>query len=258
MNWYYVENGQQAGPVDDAQLDVLLASGRVNSETLIWREGMANWEQYAKVRPLSPPATSAFNPVPTAGISAVIGGDNAACSECGRTFATQDMIRYGESFVCAACKPIFVQRLKEGASLPGSYEYAGFWIRFVAKIVDGIILGLIGALIGLITVAVSGRPQQESFFEALVSVRSILGFLLGIAYTTYFVGKYGATPGKMACKLKIIRPDGGQVSYMRALGRHFAEILSQIIIYMGYIMVAFDDEKRALHDRLCDTRVVRQ
>jgi uncharacterized RDD family membrane protein YckC len=70
------------------------------------------------------------------------------------------------------------------------------------------------------------------------------------------VGKFAATPGKMACGLKVIMSDGSQVTYWRALGRHFAKVLSVLILYIGYIMVAFDEEKRGLHDRICDTRVI--
>jgi uncharacterized RDD family membrane protein YckC len=62
----------------------------------------------------------------------------------------------------------------------------------------------------------------------------------------------------MAVGLRIVTSDGGRVSYARALGRSFAEILSSIICYIGYIIVAFDDQKRALHDHICDTRVVRK
>ena len=72
------------------------------------------------------------------------------------------------------------------------------------------------------------------------------------------MGRFGATPGKMACGLKVVMADGGKVTYLRALGRAFSEILSGIILYIGYIMAGFDDEKRALHDRICDTRVIKK
>ena len=78
------------------------------------------------------------------------------------------------------------------------------------------------------------------------------------AYDTWFIGKYGATPGKMACKLKIVVEDGSRVSYLRAFGRHFAKYLSAMILLIGYIMAAFDDQRRTLHDRICETRVVRK
>jgi uncharacterized RDD family membrane protein YckC len=62
----------------------------------------------------------------------------------------------------------------------------------------------------------------------------------------------------MACGIKVVRPDGDRVSYARALGRYFAEILSGLILAIGYIMAAFDSEKRALHDHICSTRVVKK
>ena len=60
----------------------------------------------------------------------------------------------------------------------------------------------------------------------------------------------------MLCKIKIVDSSGSKIGYGRATGRFFAEILSGMICYIGYIMAGFDDEKRALHDRICNTRVV--
>ena len=79
---------------------------------------------------------------------------------------------------------------------------------------------------------------------------------LNAVYSAIFIGKYGATPGKMACGLRVVQPDGSKVGYGRAFGRGCAEILSRMICSIGYIMAAFDPEKRALHDRMCSTRVI--
>jgi uncharacterized RDD family membrane protein YckC len=79
---------------------------------------------------------------------------------------------------------------------------------------------------------------------------------IGITYETVLIGKYGATLGKMACKIKVVTAEGGRVSYLLAFGRYFAKILSAMILMIGYLMAAFDDEKRALHDRICNTRVI--
>jgi uncharacterized RDD family membrane protein YckC len=86
---------------------------------------------------------------------------------------------------------------------------------------------------------------------------ALLSIVLGFGYVTFFLGRYGATPGKMACGLKVVRPDGDGISYARAFGRMWAEYLSSLIFCIGYLMVAFDNEKRSLHDRICDTRVVK-
>jgi uncharacterized RDD family membrane protein YckC len=61
----------------------------------------------------------------------------------------------------------------------------------------------------------------------------------------------------MALGLKVVRADGTALTTGRIIGRHFAEWLSSLILAIGYIMAAFDDQKRALHDRICDTRVIR-
>jgi hypothetical protein len=111
MNWYYVDAGQQAGPVDDAQLEALSRSGKIQSDTLVWREGMANWQPYGQVKAASAP--------PAAGAPPGMGGGTqtapeAVCAECGRMFPTHEMIRHNANYICAGCKPVFMQKLSEG------------------------------------------------------------------------------------------------------------------------------------------------
>jgi uncharacterized RDD family membrane protein YckC len=86
---------------------------------------------------------------------------------------------------------------------------------------------------------------------------SMVQLVFGAAYVTFFLGKYGATPGKMALGLKVVRSDGSELTYARAFGRYLAEYLSAFTLMIGYIIAAFDREKRALHDHICDTRVIR-
>jgi uncharacterized RDD family membrane protein YckC len=61
----------------------------------------------------------------------------------------------------------------------------------------------------------------------------------------------------MAMGLKLVRSDGSGLSYGRIVGRYFSEWISGLIFCIGYIMVAFDEQKRGLHDRICDTRVIK-
>lgn len=187
-----------------------------------------------------------------------------ACCECGNTFSQDEVIRYGDSWVCAICKPVFIQKLKEGARLPGVMEYGGFWIRLVAKFIDGLVLWLVNLVMGFLVgffVALVTSPmisKSNSTLPAAVHIfLFLMQFVIPAIYVTWFLGKYGATPGKMACKLQVVTSDGGQITYARACGRHFAEMLSAIILAIGYLMAAFDNEKRTLHDRICNTRVVK-
>ena len=79
---------------------------------------------------------------------------------------------------------------------------------------------------------------------------------LPLCYNTFFIGAFGATPGKMALKLRVLRSGGDRLSYRRSFCRHLAELLSSAMLLLGYVMALFDDERRTLHDRICDTRVV--
>jgi uncharacterized RDD family membrane protein YckC len=174
-----------------------------------------------------------------------------------------------------------MQKLSEGAQLNTlEMRYAGFWIRFVAKFIDGLILTLalvVPALIVIFLVAGSSRSGGGSQlnFESDHAMHAgfqggsagIIGNFLGVffqfifvainaVYAGFFVGKYGATPGKMACKLIVVDANGAPISYGRAFGRGFAEIVSRLICSIGYIMAGFDSQKRALHDHICSTRVI--
>lgn len=85
------------------------------------------------------------------------------------------------------------------------------------------------------------------------------GLLIGVLYTWFFLSRYEATPGKLALDLKVVRADGSKLSAGRICGRYFAEMLSSIVLCIGYLLVAFDrEEHKALHDMLCDTRVIKK
>jgi len=259
MTWYYVDAGAQAGPVDDAQLEQLARSGKIQPDTLIWREGMANWQPYSEVV-APPPASAAPVPVPPPPSASADLQDapttEAVCAECGRIFNIQDMIPYGGVRVCAGCKPVFMQKLAEGARLnTGVLNYAGIGTRFAAVFLDGIILWVVNTVINLAAGAgfAGAQPMQV---PALWLLLLFVQVAIALTYEVVMIGKFGATLGKMACKIRVVTPDGGRVSYLRALGRYFAKMLSGLMCLVGYIIAFFDDEKRALHDRICNTRVV--
>src|SRR5436309_2493776 len=101
MEWFYAENGQQHGPVSEPQLEEMVRSGKLSPSNLVWSQGMPQWQPYATVHANVPPDLA--------------GGQTARCVECGQSVHTDNMLRYEQSWVCAKCKPIFFQRLKEGA-----------------------------------------------------------------------------------------------------------------------------------------------
>jgi uncharacterized RDD family membrane protein YckC len=80
---------------------------------------------------------------------------------------------------------------------------------------------------------------------------------LGAAYSILFIGKAGATPGKMAMGIKVVRPDGSPISMGQSVGRYFSTMISGFTLGIGYLIAAFDDERKTLHDRIAGTRVIR-
>lgn len=237
MQWYYSANGAQAGPVSQAEFDGLIQSGRIHGDTMVWREGMPNWVRYAELGSAG------------GGVAVAAGIHN--CSECGRVFPESDMIRYENKWICGTCKPRFLQKLKEGVTPTGMLVYAGFWIRFGAKFIDGILLFILNRTLLTVLLPVLGYGQGSLYLIQLIA------YLIDLSIVAFFNGKFGATPGKMALKLKIVRPDGQPITYARAAGRYVAELLSAFTLLIGYMMAGWDEQKRALHDRICDTRVIR-
>lgn len=251
MNLYYAEGDQQVGPIGKSEFQTLIRSKKLNAKTLVWQPGMESWlELGLYIRSLKDKlghADSASLPV-----------KQAQCSECGLNYNEDEMIRFQQARVCAGCKPLFVQKIKEGVSIAGALDYAGFWIRFGAIAIDGFILWIANLLLFVpLGIMVPASAENPNVFLSFMPLLIIFQYAIPAAYDTWFIGKYGATPGKMACKLKVVVEDGGQVTYLRALGRHFAKWLSSMILAIGFIMAAFDDQKRTLHDRICETRVIR-
>ena len=327
MNWYYAESGKQAGPITEAQLDEMVRSGKLAPETLVWREGLANWQSYrqAKTSGASPPPAIADGPAPeekaiswfyedagkptgpisdaeiqslvisgkvrsgtrvwregmvnwmpyaqakertrsedaaVAESAPAVGANEAVCAECNQVFIRDRVTQYGSVSVCASCRPAFLQKAKEGSLSAGtiaSLQYGGFWIRFGAILIDGLILSFVNAMMyvaaGLNFFAAFG-PNPNAEFTELHFVLFLAQTAISLGYEVFFLGKYGATPGKMTCGLRVVTADGAPITYARACGRYLAKILGYLTCLIGFIIAAFDREKRALHDHICNTRVV--
>jgi len=249
--WHYVENGQQVGPVTAEQMAQLLAAGKISGDTLVWQPGQKDWRPYRNFLSADGQPSLENSPPP--------GQEEAVCAECGKMFPLDETIRHGNVRICATCKPVFLQKLAEGARIQtGTLNLAGIGTRFAAVFLDGLLLYAvtfgIDLLLQMTPSQIIGIQPKTSIAVQIISM--IIGILIPMSYETYMVGKYGATLGKMACKIKVVTPDGGKITYARALGRYFAKLLSSLTCLIGYIMACFDEEKRALHDRICNTRVV--
>jgi uncharacterized RDD family membrane protein YckC len=156
-------------------------------------------------------------------------------------------------------------------AVPAQIRYGGFWIRFLARFIDGIILSIVGLIVriplgivmGGIGIGLSNTQDPAAALAALPALFGAIGLsflistIIGFLYEVYFLSSKGATPGKMALGLKVIKADGTPLTMGTAVGRYFAYILSSLTLAIGFIIAGFDDQKRSLHDRLCDTRVIK-
>lgn len=242
MNWYYALHGKQQGPVSDEELARLAATGVIAGATLVWKEGMADWQPLSTARPDLATVTAVASP------------------------------QIGGVVVPAVQKDLVVQQMREGVitSSPGQMQFAGFWIRFVAKLIDWLALGAVFGVLFFVLFFSQFQKMMEAAQNNPNPTPEDMGINLGLqlginvlsmaitaAYNGIMISKWGATLGKMALGLKVVTADGGPVSAGRAWGRAFAEIISGMVCYIGYIIAGFDDHKRSLHDHICSTRVIK-
>ncbi len=252
--WYYAVNQERKGPVDDAALAALAANGIVTNESLVWREGMSEWQPYGQVSG----SVSGAAAEPAASFA---GAETAAEP------VSPQSIQLGGETVTEANKEAYVQKLREGVNPSGkNWRYGGFWIRFGAYVIDYVLMQVISYAV-LIPLALAMEGDAMSAFdpvggEEAVNVLFVI-FFFGLSFgipALYYTLTTGSsmqgTLGKKLVGLRVIREDGQDVTYGVALGRYLAALLSGLICAIGYIMAAFDEEKRALHDLICGTRVI--
>ncbi|HEX7359163.1 MAG TPA: RDD family protein [Bryobacteraceae bacterium] len=186
-------------------------------------------------------------------------GSRLFCTECGRPFPPEDLARFGTQAVCADCKPRFVQRMREGVSSVSGVQYGGFWRRGAALLIDGMVMMIVYFPLQIAVAIIAGTSlaRNQAAMVALLGAVWLIYMVAYAAYYTWFLSQKSATPGKMLMGVKVITAGGGRISVARAFARCFAAGLSGMILCLGYLMAAFDSEKRALHDHLCNTRVIR-
>jgi uncharacterized RDD family membrane protein YckC len=140
--------------------------------------------------------------------------------------------------------------------------YGGFWIRFVAYLLDAVLLNIAFWIIATV-IGVSMIPADPAKFDSEQFIAQMGKFQLVALVVTwlYFAllesSARGATVGKMVLGLRVVDDSGQRISFLRATGRFFAKFISGLILLIGYIMAAFTDRKRALHDIMAGTLVVK-
>lgn len=251
--WYFATGGQQHGPVDWLALAQMARAGQLSPYDLVWTEGMANWTPAGRVDGLIPtgggvaaPATTpAANPASPAGMA-----------------SSRD------------ARPLQPPMAPAGTPVPISYyrplqrtslQYAGFWLRFVAWILDIIVVNVAGLIVGLIVGFAIGLAMASSGSgtQQIEKVAGGVGQLLSIVIAWLYWAIMESSPtqatlGKMALGLKVTDVDVQRLSFGRATGRYFAKILSALILFFGFFMAGWTERKQALHDLIANTLVIRK
>ena len=234
--WYYARGQERIGPVTQANLGAMAASGMLHPQNLVWREGMTDWAPASSVPGMF--ATPGAYP-PGAYPPGAYPPDSAAW------------------YSNAASSNYYNPRQ--------DVEYAGFWLRFVAAFLDGIITSIGGCILGGMVGFVIGAAMSgggSSMNDIRLAAR-MSGQVLGIVFSWLYAAlmessSAQATLGKMAMGIKVTDLQGERISFGRATGRHFGKWVSAIILGIGYLMAAFTERKQALHDTMAGCLVVRK
>jgi len=182
------------------------------------------------------------------------------CNQCGQA------VNPAASF-CTRCGGTLTPAAPGMAiAAPGGAQYGGFWIRWVARLIDGaVVLIVLGPIVVVLMSSYFAthhafdrdQPPDAGFFVMIVLIAGIAGLSVWLYEALMTSSSRQATLGKMVFRMKVTDLSGARISFARATGRFLAKILSGMILNIGYIMAGFTERKQALHDMIAGTLVLR-
>ena len=143
----------------------------------------------------------------------------------------------------------------EDFTIKPSLPLAGFAVRWLALIIDNLIIVAVGFLIVLL-VSFLGAGLASDEFQALYGCAYCLSWLISAAYYVVCWTSLGAGPGGRLLGLRIVQRDGSPISFSKAIIRFLGSMVSSLVIGLGYLWAAFDSEKQTWHDKIASTYVV--
>lgn len=176
------------------------------------------------------------------------------CTRCGGTYCSDCLVTIHDHPYCATCKTEQLMDVRSGVDR-SRVTYGGFWQRFGAYIIDYIIqiipiYAIFGVLMVLTGFSGAGEPSPW------ILLGYIPALLVPICYEALMLQTRSQTVGKMALKLKVVRPDGSRISAGQAWARAVMRLILGCLIIGDYIPFFFTDEKTTLHDMVAGTRVI--
>jgi uncharacterized RDD family membrane protein YckC len=174
------------------------------------------------------------------------------CAVCRGPFCRNCLVTLGGAPYCATCKDTQVRDLKAGVA--SGLDLASIGRRFLAQFIDNAILQVasfpLGAAIGFF-LGVAG-PGSPDTLVAAQGISFVASMALWFSYDALMVAWRGQTVGKMALKIKVVTPSGGDVT----MGQAWVRAVSRIILIVDPLVALFTKEKTCLHDIFAKTRVV--
>ena len=229
--WFYAVGSDHLGPVTRDALTGLLRDGQLHAHSLVWAPGMLQWQPAHAVPALADELARA--PAAPPDFYAADLRDRAAAPPPAQP------LDYG---------------LGESQYLPADEpDYAGFWLRFVAILIDVLLLSAAAAICVLpMLLFTTDDHILTGAWELTFLALSWLYFAVMESSSRQ------ATLGKLAMGLKVTDLNGRRITFARATGRFFAKALSYTILYVGFIMAAVSKQKQGLHDLIAGTLVVKR
>lgn len=259
IDWYYADaRNTRHGPVTRPALLQLRQDGIVGESTLVWRDGLVDWQPFREL-------AAELGVAPASGIDAWVlepvapAATGAASDDADASWRPVTAIGAGATGSAGSpyAPPRTVVARPDAVIHGGDVVLAGFLKRLAAYAIDAVIVGIASAVVGGLIYELLGVGGFGRGFWLEQIVINVVSVVLSALYFAWFHAAYAmATPGKMAVGIKVVRLDGARISFLRGIGRYFATILSSLILMIGFLMAGFTQRKQALHDMVCDTLVV--
>ena len=195
----------------------------------------------------------------------------AFCSACGQPMATTFAAPPAAAVPVSVAPPVYAPPTQPSWPAPAAraVAYAGFWLRFVAWIIDRIVLQFAGSILTLPFAASMGirafmrthPTSPEDFIPLFENMRRVFLIILVLEWLYYALlesSAWQATLGKKALGLEVTDLAGVRITFGRATGRYFARYISFFTLGIGYIMAGITAKKQALHDMIAGTLVIRK
>ncbi len=288
--WYYADrNRNRQGPVEPAALAQLFREGRLQPDSLVWRDGLANWQplgdlaaelgllEDAPAAAHAAEESGALSLEPMETSSAPAGNESA--DGFGRAVFTAREPSYAASSSSRATSPdspYAAPNANLAASQivhrNGEIVHAGLWKRFAASIIDGFVTGAASYIVLIPLMLIFGlgmgglADNENPFAGGAGALFSLLTYPISFGIPAIYFGwmhssASQASLGKMAVGIKVVRSNGEAISFWRGFLRYLAYMLFTLVTcglgaLISGLMVAFTERKQAPHDMICDTLVV--